>query len=191
MLEQARAYLADSSTPVHLVETLLPVMPISDWADVVFSTATFHWVTDHRALFANVFQALRAGGLLHAQCGGSGNLARARTPAREVMVLPTFAPHFKDWRRIWEFADADLTAERLAAAGFSDIETGLEPAPITFSDESSYRAFVETVVYRLHLAALPPDLRASFLDEVIAGAAKAPDGLTLDYVRLNLRARKR
>ena len=165
-------------------------MPIAEWADVVFSTATFHWVPDHPALFANIFQALRSGGLLHAQCGGAGNLTRARTPATEVMALPSFAPFFVEWKRIWEFAGAGQTAERLAAAGFSDIETSLEPAPVVFSDEPSYRAFVETVVFRLHLAALPEALRPSFLDEVIQRVAQSPDGFTLDYVRLNLRGRK-
>jgi trans-aconitate methyltransferase len=64
MLGQARAHLADASTRIHLVEALLPAMPIGNWADVVFSTATFHWVPDHPALFANIFEALRPGGLL-------------------------------------------------------------------------------------------------------------------------------
>jgi hypothetical protein len=38
------------------------------------------------------------------------------------MALPSFAPSFMHWPRIWEFADADQTADRLAAAGFSDID---------------------------------------------------------------------
>ena len=35
-------------------------------ADLVFSTATFHWIKDHPALFAGIFRALRAGGRLPA-----------------------------------------------------------------------------------------------------------------------------
>jgi len=188
MLEQARAHLAECSPSVHLIEASLPALPIADWADVVFSTATFHWVPDHPALFVNVFQALRSGGLLHAQCGGAGNLTQAREPAAEVMALPAFAPYFKEWPRIWEFADAAVTAERLARVGFSNIDTSLEPAPVVFSDERAYRAFVQTVVFRLHLAALPEQMRSTFLDEVVARVAQSPNGYTLDYVRLNLRA---
>jgi len=190
MLGQARAHLADASTRIHLVEALLPAMPIGNWADVVFSTATFHWVPDHPALFANIFQALRSGGLLHGQCGGAGNLQRARTPAADVMAMPAFSPFFKDWQRIWEFAGAEQTADRLAGAGFEDVETSLETAPVDFPDEATYRAFVETVVFRLHLAALPAALRPAFLDEVIQRVMRTADGFTLDYVRLNLRGRK-
>jgi trans-aconitate 2-methyltransferase len=190
MLEHARAHLAECWPPVHLIEALLPVLPVANWADVVFSTATFHWVPDHPTLFANVFQALRSGGRLHAQCGGAGNLAQAREPAAGVMALPAFSPFFRDWRRIWEFADADQTSARVTAAGFLDVEASLEPAPVGFSDERSYRAFVETVVFRLHLAALPERLRASFLDEIVRRVAGSPNGFTLDYVRLNLRGRK-
>jgi hypothetical protein len=41
-------------------------------------------------------------------------------------------------------------------------ETSLETAPVEFPDEVTYRAFVETVVFRLHLAALPAALRPAF-----------------------------
>src|SRR5919206_2947783 len=40
--------------------------------DVVFSTATFHWIADHDALFASLRGVLRSGGRLVAQCGGGG-----------------------------------------------------------------------------------------------------------------------
>lgn len=70
MLEQARAHLADRPA-VRFLHATLPDLPIRNWADIVFSTATFHWVADHPTLFANVFHALKPGGLLHAQWGAS------------------------------------------------------------------------------------------------------------------------
>src|SRR3954465_14222348 len=42
-----------------------------DTVDVVFSTATFHWIADHDALFRSLRAALRSGGRLVAQCGGA------------------------------------------------------------------------------------------------------------------------
>ena len=43
--------------------------------DAILSTATFHWVPDHDALFRNLAAVLRPGGRLVAQCGGAGNIA--------------------------------------------------------------------------------------------------------------------
>jgi len=37
--------------------------------EAVLSTATFHWVTDHDRLFANLYSMLRPAGQLVAQCG--------------------------------------------------------------------------------------------------------------------------
>ena len=99
MVEQAVAHLASVSPPVKFVEARLPHIPLAGWADVVFSTATFHWVRDHPALFSNILIALAPGGLLHAQCGGGPNLAQARAPADEVMRLPAFARWFADFER--------------------------------------------------------------------------------------------
>jgi len=190
MLDLARTYLADCRPPVRFVHASLPAIPFAGWADVVFSTATFHWVRNHPALFTNIQRALRSGGVLHAQCGGGQNLAAARAPAEAVMRLPRFAQWFADWEPIWEFADHRVTADRLAGAGFTDIDTSLEAAPITFENEETYRAFVSTVVFRLHLAKLPEELRPVFLDEIVARLPKGRARFKLDYWRLNLRARK-
>lgn len=190
MLEQATTHLADCRPEVRFVRASLPLMPIAGWADVVFSTATFHWVLDHEALFANVFGALASGGVLHAQCGGFGNLAKARRPAEDVMRLPRFARWFDDWLGAWHFADASVTRERLESAGFTRIETTLEYSPIVFESEDQYRAYVLTVVFRLHLARLPVELRESFLDEIVKRVLQTPERFTLDYWRLNMHATK-
>ena len=38
--------------------------------DLIFSTATFHWIKDHDGLFRWLAQALKPQGRLVAQCGG-------------------------------------------------------------------------------------------------------------------------
>lgn len=190
MLDQARQHLAGVKPAVKFVEASLPDLPFSGVADVVFSTATFHWIRNHPALFTNIFRALKRGGILRAQCGGGQNLAQARAPAEAVMQLPAFAPFFTDWEPIWEFADHRVTADRLARTGFTDIDTSLEAAPVTFSTESDYRAFVSTVVFRLHLAKLPADLRTPFIDGIVERLPDTRQRFKLDYWRLNMRARR-
>jgi trans-aconitate 2-methyltransferase len=192
MLMTARANLRpEHGSRVSFVQVSLPNMPFANWADLVFSTATFHWVKDHPALFAGVFTTLRSGGKLHAQCGGGPNLARAHALAEEVMHSVAFARYFTDWPGPWEFADAEVTADRLKTAGFSSVETGLEEAPTTLATEADYREFVTTVIYHPHLGRLPDAaLKQAFIDRVTELAAKEPVPFTLDYWRLNMTARK-
>jgi trans-aconitate methyltransferase len=192
MLLTARANLRpDYGDRISYVRVELPRLPFNAWADLVFSTATFHWVRDHEALFAEVLCALRPGGRLFAQCGGGANLVNAHALAEEVMDAEPFAPYFRHWSGIWEFSTAETAAARLRRAGFVDVETDLEPAPTTFVDELSYREFVTTVIYNPHLALLPEGpLRAEFIEAIAAKAARQDPPFTLDYWRLNLEARR-
>lgn len=192
MLVTARANLRpDFGSRVLFAQVALPALPFSGWADLVFSTATFHWVADHDTLFRNIFGSLRADGRLFAQCGGGPNLERAHALAERVMQNGMFAPYFRDWGDAWQFASPDATRDRLERAGFVDISVGLEPALTTLADADQYREFVSTVIYHAHMDRLPEGpLRARFLDEVTALAAAEDPPYTLDYWRLNLEGRK-
>jgi trans-aconitate methyltransferase len=192
MLITARANLRpEFGSRVSFAQVSLPDLPFAGWADLVFSTATFHWVKDHAALFAGILGALRPGGRLFAQCGGGPNLHRARELAKGVMASPEFARYFENWPGPWEYAYPDVTADRLTRAGFIEVETSLEEMPTTLASEADYREFVTTVIYHAHLALLPEArLRGAFIDRVTALAASEPVPFTLDYWRLNISARR-
>jgi trans-aconitate 2-methyltransferase len=192
MLITARANLRPVfGSRVSFVQVSLPDLPFAAWADLVFSTATFHWVNDHAALFAGIFSALRPGGRLFAQCGGGPNLDRARGLARQVMATGEFARYFEGWAGPWEYAYPDVTADRLTRAGFVEVETNLEEAPTTLASEADYRELVTTVIYHRHLDLLPDaGLKEAFVDRVTELAASEPVPFTLDYWRLNISARR-
>jgi trans-aconitate 2-methyltransferase len=181
MAEHAAQALGERATILcqDLVELSLP-----EPVDVVFSNATFHWVHDHEALFAALYRTLKPGGRLHAQCGGLGNIDGFRVLADAVASEEPFAPYFADWKRPWNYADAAQTAERLRHAGFMDVQTWLEPKSVTPADP---RSFVRTVCVVRHLDPLPEKLREPFVDAVMA---RAGEPFVLDYVRLNMSARR-
>lgn len=178
MLGEARGRLARFGDQVTYVEADLgKPLPVSPPVDAVLSTATFHWVPDHDALFENLASVLRPGGWLVAQCGGFGNVATMLRVAREVH--PGFS-------RMHNFQTAEATAARLEASGFDHIETWLSDAPTRFEPGAPFEAFLETVCLRTFLDELPPDEREPFVKAV---AARMP-GPVLDYVRLNITARR-
>jgi trans-aconitate methyltransferase len=164
-------------------------LPFVGAFDVVFSTATFHWLRDHDRLFASLFAVLRPGGRLHAQCGGGHNLERIHHRALDLAARPEFAPHFAGWSDPWEYASAEVTRVRLARAGFHDIHADIEESPVTFADADAFRAFITTVVMRSFLARLSTEeLWSAFLDRIVAQAANDSPAFTLDYWRLNMSA---
>jgi trans-aconitate 2-methyltransferase len=161
----------------------LAQLELSDPVDLVFSTAVFHWLPDHDNLFRRLRAALRPGGRLVAQCGGAGNVANLAVAIVAVAGRPEYAPHFRDMKVIWNFAEPDQTEQRLRAAGFSEARCWLEPKPLS---PDYPLEFLATVTLGPHLALLPEEKHDAFTREV---AAEVGEPLTLDYVRLNIEAR--
>lgn len=181
MLTKARERLGDR---VSYLEADLAELEVPEPADLIFSTATFHWIADHDGLFARLFAALRPGGRLHAQCGGAGNVAEHATAIAATATKEPYREHFEQMPVYWNFATAEDTERRLSAAGFEQVEAWLEPKPL---EPEHPREFLRTVTLGPHLARLPEELRDPFLDGVLAAS---PEPLRLDYVRLNMTARR-
>jgi trans-aconitate 2-methyltransferase len=177
MLDEARRRLARFGDRVTFVECDLgQPLPIDGPVDAVLSTATFHWVPDHDALFANLAAVLRPGGRLVAQCGGVGNVASVHAAAAELMD--------DAWHGPWNFATPEQTRARLEAAGFVDVETWLHDEPTPMEPGEPMETFLSTVILRAHLDRLPEPERAGFL----RGVAQRLPTSTIDYVRLNILA---
>lgn len=181
MVELARARLGDRAE-VFVCDLL--ALHLDEPVDTVFSNAVFHWIPDHDLLFRRLFDALRPGGRLVAQYGGEGNVAHFHQVAKQVGGREPFADHLADWAGPWNFTSPREARRSLERAGFTQIEAWLEPRP-TRPEEP--RAFIRAVCLGPHLERLPGPLRDRYVDAV-AGAIGEP--LELDYVRLNITARR-
>jgi trans-aconitate methyltransferase len=190
MVAKAQVSLAPFGNRVELREQDLLELSGDQKYDVIFSTAVFHWIKDHDRLFAVLYNALKPGGLLFAQCGGGDNLLRLRTRAVAQTRLPQFSKYFENWERYWEFASAETTAGRLRRAGFTEILTSLEDAPTPLDGRETFKQFISYVNLQPYLKRLPEELYDAFVDPLVEQAAKDSPPFTLDYWRLNLQGRR-
>jgi trans-aconitate 2-methyltransferase len=161
----------------------LTELEIDKPVDLVFSTATFHWILDHERLFERLRAALRPAGRLVAQCGGQGNVAQHAAAIEAVAARSEFAAHFGEMVPMWNFAGPEETEARLRAAGFGEARCWLEPKPVIPEDPLR---FTMTATMVPQLARLPGELRRPFAEAVLE---ESPKPLTLHYVRLNIEAR--
>jgi trans-aconitate 2-methyltransferase len=176
MIDEARRRLERFGDRVtYVIADLAMPLPLDEPVDAIVSTATFHWVLDHDALFANLAAALRRGGELVAQCGGVGNLASVASVLAELGLDP-----FSGKR----FATPEETATRLRAVGFSEVECWLHDEPTPFDTSEELETYLGTVVLGDRLERMTAAEGRAFVHEV---AVRMP-ALALDYVRLNIRA---
>jgi trans-aconitate 2-methyltransferase len=191
MVQRAKEYLeAQFGARARVFQADMARLQLPAEVDGIFSTAAFHWVADHEALFASLYGVLRPGGWLIAQCGGAANLARLYGRVREIMRKTEFAPYFKGWKSHTYFATPAETTRRLRDAGFADAESYISLAPTEFADARAFREFIRTVCVHKHLQVLPPQLHDGFLDPLVQAAAGDQPPFALDYQRLNISARK-
>lgn len=177
MLGEAARRLARFGSRIAFVEAdLEQALPASIPAvDAILSTAVFHWIRDHDALFRHLAAVVRPGGRLVAQCGGAGNV-------RHFSDVVARVTGDRGIERTFQTPEA--TERRLAAAGFTDIHCWLAEAPTRFEAGDPFEAFLETVCLREHVAHLDPSGRRSLVRSVAAELGEP----VLDYVRLNIDA---
>jgi trans-aconitate methyltransferase len=176
---------------IRFVAADLEHLPFDRAFDGIFSTAAFHWVSDHNLLFASLYRALRPGGWLVAQCGGAGNLDRFLASVAALSKSSRYRAYVGDTHDWWTFADPATTAKRLAAVGFQHIDTSLEPAPTRFDNAIQFVEFASKVILHRLLEHFPDDhTRQQFMGEIAALASKTDPPFELDYWRLNLAGRK-
>jgi trans-aconitate 2-methyltransferase len=189
MVEAARRRFAGEPR-VRVERQDLLLLEVAEPVDLIFSTATFHWIKDHDQLFERLALALKPHGRLVAQCGGEGNISRATKATKETMEEERFLDYFVGWEDDKNYADAQTTARRLEAAGFDEVETWLHDETAAFDSVDELTRFLETVVLGGHMERLPEEERGPFAEAVAEKIVAVEDSPALNYVRLNMKARR-
>jgi trans-aconitate 2-methyltransferase len=179
MVTKAKERLGDRAD--YLVSDLVELR-LDEPVDLIFSTATFHWIGDHDLLFRQLRAALKPGGRLVAQCGGHGNVAAHGRAIAAVAADPNFGQHLGGAKGLWNFASPEETEPRLRDAGFAEARCWLESKPV---QPSRPLEFISTVTLGPVLDQLPEEKRRPFAEAVLE---QEGEPLVLEYVRLNIEA---
>jgi trans-aconitate 2-methyltransferase len=130
MARSAREYLRPQfGERCQLVTADLLDLPFTDAFDGIVSTAAFHWVRDHDRLFRDLFQSLRSGGWLQAQCGGGPNIARLTERMAKLAESPKFALFLANFPSPWLFENAKAPPKHCGALGLTTFKPALKQPP--------------------------------------------------------------
>lgn len=171
MLDQCRARFGQDSRVRILEGDLDQALPVAaESIDAIMSVAALHWLSHHDNVWQHFYNALKPGGRIATDCGGFGNLAKTLALVLQIDTSIKFPD--------WYYANISNTEELLAAAGFIDIQVSLRPHPTPLPDKETLATYLRTLVFR------------EWNDDQISKMAALLTDNTLDYVRLEVRARK-
>jgi trans-aconitate 2-methyltransferase len=179
MLAKARERLGDS---VELHHQDLTKLELPEKVDLVYSSAVFHWIEDHEALFRSLHGVMKPGAKLEAQCGGDGNIAEIQRTLEALDGDERFSPYLRGDRRPWNYASVGDTELRLRDAGFEGTKAWMQNWPVRPKDPAAY---LRAVILPWHLDRLPEELHEPFVQAVIEYGFRP---LSVNYVRLNITA---
>jgi len=171
MLDQCRGRFGNDSRVRIMqgdLDNALPVEPGS--IDAIMSVAALHWLADHNNVWQHFHTALKPGGRIATDCGGFGNLANT------LALVPQIDPNIKFPN--WYYANVSDTEALLKAAGFVDIEVSLRPHPTPLPNKETLATYLKTLVFR------------EWTEDQITKMSDLITDNSLDYVRLEVRARK-
>jgi trans-aconitate 2-methyltransferase len=169
---------------VRVIESGLLDLSLPEPVDVIFSTATFHWILNHDELFARLAMLLRPGGRLVAQCAGAGAVERVVQAANAVATEPRWQHHFAAFTPNWYFATPAETEERLTRCGFIETRCWLQSFVFTPPEPVAY---LQTMPLGSWVQQLPDEERPVFAGQV---AQRLGEPVTVENVRLNIDAQR-
>ena len=163
MIERARERLGDDRVDVRRGRPRRSRCPSTRPVDAVLSTATFHWIPDHDALFREPRRRAR------------GRAASSRPNAAAPGTSRSIEAALRDMGESFEgrkhYATPEATQGRLRSAGFTDVECWLhdEPTPLPAEDLEPY---LEAICLGDHVATMAPADRRAFVHEVASGCPR-------------------
>lgn len=111
--------------------------------DVVFSNAVLHWIKRHLPVLLRVRKALKKGGRMLLQMGGSGN-ARDVVSIIDLLIRNQWAPHFNDFTFPYGFYGVQEYSGWLEQAGLNPLRVELFPKDMQHRDRHQLAGWIRS-----------------------------------------------
>jgi trans-aconitate methyltransferase len=169
-------------------------LPFNDEFDWIFSSATLHWVKDHRPVLAGISKALKSNGHLVAQMGGAGNGAALIQAFDAVRASEAWRGDFSGFESSYGFHHPDDYRPWLQQAGFNVTECRLIPKDMRHANRTELHGWIRTA-WLPYTSRVPEERRAAFIDSAIdvylASNPPQRDGsISVRMMRLQVQAHK-
>ena len=169
-------------------------MNFKDEFDVVFSNAALHWVKDHNKLLANVYNSLKAEGVLFFNFAADGNCINFFKVIRRAIVEKKYQKYFHDFDWPWYMPAVNEYRKILNQANFSEANVWSENGDKYFSNSEEMINWIDqpSLVPFLKLVEIP-DKRAfrDYVIEQMIVETSQPDGTCFEkFQRINVFAKK-
>jgi trans-aconitate 2-methyltransferase len=162
--------------------------------DVVFSSATLHWVKDHGRLLDVLYRAVKPGGVLRLSFAGQGNCSRLIEILKELMVETAYEHAFRGFVWPWSMPDLESYGQLVREVPFASARVWGEVADRHFPSVEAMVGWIDQpslVPFRQHLDTA---MGERFRRDVIArmtGRTHEADGRCFEtFRRINVLARK-
>lgn len=139
--------------------------------DVAFSTATLHWVIDHRPLLRGVARSLRRPGRLLFQMGGKGNAHDILSVLRLLTLYEVWAGFFRGFPFPYGFHSPEEYIPWLREAGLEPVRVELIPKDMVQAGPEGLAGWIRTT-WMPYTERVPAERRESFISEVIGAYLK-------------------
>jgi trans-aconitate methyltransferase len=133
--------------------------------DVVFSNAVLHWIKRHLPVLVRVHKALKKGGRMLLQMGGSGN-ARDVVSVMDRLIHSKCGQHFKQFTFPYGFYGVQDYTGWLVKAGFSHLRVELIPKDMQHQDRHALAGWIRST-WLPYLERIPDRQTEPFITAVV------------------------
>lgn len=161
---------------------------------IIFSNAALHWVKDHRRLLRNSYTALKTGGILLWDFGGSGNCFDFLAVMQKKIAEDNYRDFFRDFEMPWFMPSKAHYEKLISGICFSDYSVTEVNRDRYFATSDEIIKWIDQPCIVPFMEYIPDPLKSTFRREVIEemlARTRQPDGTYFGaFRRLQVYARK-